>query len=240
MEKVNRPRGDVTLGLLINGFLIWVSLTAGLGQDILALAQSPPAHGEGAAGGAPSSTEVASPDPIALEAREKELKAKIDKNGRDFEAAYELGNLYYDQGRRTEAEESYRRVLKIQADHVPARVNLGVVLNEAGKSEEALVEFDAALKLAPEDVNALCNKGQALYALQRYNEAIDHYRRSIQIDPKSQLAHYLLGIAFADAGIYREAIRDWQKVVSIDPNTDAARTASEGIKVLQDMLKTAP
>lgn len=195
---------------------------------------------------APSATPAAE-TPVDPAVKEKELKARLKKNSKDAEAAYELGNLYYDDGRREEAEAQYRAALSAKPDYMQARINLGVVLNESGRSEDAIKELDRVLEATQAEfanpdkrelyVSALCNKGQALYALQKYSEAVSFYQKAIGIDPKSQLGHYLLGIAFADAGIYREAIRDWQRVVDIDPNSDAAKTASEGIKVLQDMLK---
>jgi Tfp pilus assembly protein PilF len=82
-----------------------------------------------------------------LAAKEEELKEKLAKNPRDYETAYALANLYYDEGKRTEAEETYRKALNAKPDHVPSLVNLGVVLNEAGKSEEAITQFDKALGL---------------------------------------------------------------------------------------------
>lgn len=173
----------------------------------------------------------------SLEIKEKALRDAIKRQPKDAELQFKLGNLYYDQGRREEAEEAFRESLKLRPDYVEALVNLGVVQNESGSSLAAIEQFDRALRVRPNDVTALCNKGQALYALQRYGEAVDLYKQSIVIDAKSQLAHYLLGIAFADAGMYREAIRDWQRVVEINPSSEAAKTASEGIEVLQSMLR---
>jgi tetratricopeptide (TPR) repeat protein len=171
-----------------------------------------------------------------FETRERELKGKLAANPQDVETAYALGNLYYDQGKRQEAEDAYNRALKIKSDYVPALVNLGVVLNESGKSTEALVQYDKALAIKPDDVIALCNKGQALYALKRFAEAVGLYEKAITIDPKSQMAHYWLGVSFADASIYKEAITEWQKVVDIDPQSDTAGMAKDGISVIQKLL----
>ncbi len=172
-----------------------------------------------------------------FEEKERGLKAKLAQDATDYQAAEDLGNLYYDQGKREDAEASYRQAIKIKPDFVPALVNLGVVLNEGAKSDDAVKYFDQALALKPNDITALCNKGQALYALRKYAEAVGLYLQAIKDDDKSQLAHYWLGVAFADAGIYREAILEWQKVVAIDPKTDNASTAKEGIDVLQQLLK---
>lgn len=174
-----------------------------------------------------------SKDPAALE---NELRTQLDKTPADPDLLFQLGNALYDQGRRQEAQATFEKALALKPDFVKAMVNLGVVLNESGKSEEALKYFESALAYSPKDLTILCNKGQALYAMGKYSQATDLYRQGIQIDPNSQLPHYLLGVAFADAGIYREAIVEWEKVVQIDPKTEAATTASEGIKVLRTLL----
>jgi tetratricopeptide (TPR) repeat protein len=175
----------------------------------------------------------AKPTPEELE---RSLKKRLAQNAADYEAAYELGKHYYDQGNRDQAEKGFRRVLEIKPDYVPALVNLGIVLNEAGKSEDALRQFDRALALNPKDTGILCHKGQALYALKRREEAVRLYVEAIGLEPKSQLAHYWLGIAFADAGIYREAILEWQKVVDVDDGSELGRAAAEGIEVLKPMV----
>lgn len=170
-----------------------------------------------------ASAEEASKSPASVEA---EIRKQLESRPTDAELLFKLGNALYDQGRRTEAEQSYLKSLENDPNYVKAMVNLGIVLNEGGKSLEALKHFDAAEKLAPTDITVLCNKGQALYAVQRYSDAVGYYLKSIQIEPQNQLPHYLLGVAFADVGIYREAIREWRLVVSLGPDTEAAKTAS--------------
>lgn len=189
--------------------------------------------------GMPSSAQTGSRDEenkASPEEAERSLKRRLAANSGDYEAAYELAKLYYDQGNRDQTEKWFRRVLEIRPEYVPAMIQLGVVLNEAGKSEEALQQYDRALGINPRDAGILCHKGQALYALRRREEAVALYIEAIRISEDSQLAHYWLGIAFADAGIYREAIVEWQRVVNIDETSELGRAAAEGIEVLKPMV----
>lgn len=172
-------------------------------------------------------------DPVA---RETEVREALKRAPDDPDLLFKLGNALYDQGRRTEAKDTFLKLLDKNPTYVKALVNLGVVLNEDGQSEEALKYFDKAEGMSPNDVTVLCNKGQALYALRRYQEAIDYYKKAEGVEPKNALPRYLMGVAFADAGIYREAIREWREVVALDPTSDAANTAAENIKVLQGLL----
>lgn len=207
--------------------LVWLSIAG------VAAAQE---DAPGSSGSTPDPADEVSESPAA---KEKRLLAILEASPQNSDYAYELGGLYYDQGKREKAIEYYRRAIANKPGFFEATVDLGIVLNESGQSEEALAEFDKALKARPEDPRALCSRGQALYALRRYSEALEHYQRAAEIDPRSQLAHYLIGIAFADAGIYREAIIEWQKVVQIAPHTEQAATAKQGIEVLEGLLPTS-
>ena len=92
-------------------------------------------------------------DPAKAEA---DVRDQIQKSPNDAALYFKLGNLLYDQGRRTEARQGYEKAIELKPDYVQALVNLGVVLNEEGNSAEALKQFDRAMALAPDDVNGVC------------------------------------------------------------------------------------
>jgi tetratricopeptide (TPR) repeat protein len=220
------------IGLVCGAGVVWAQAGDKAGTANPPAAAPPP----GTAPAKSDSLHGAPPGP-SLEEKQKALEEACKKNPKDVQAAFDLGNLYYDQGNREEAEKTFRKVLELKPDHVRALVNLGVVLNEGGKSQDGLAQLEKALAVKPNDSEVLAVKGQILYALKRYNEAVDLYKQAIQINSKSQKGHYWLGVAFADAGIYREAIKEWKIVVDIDPDSPDAGTAREGIDVLQQMLK---
>lgn len=63
---------------------------------------------------------------------------------------HNLGWAYYNLNRLSEAEESFRLILKLDPKAPSAHYMLGVVLLKAGRRDEAKVEFRWARELAPE------------------------------------------------------------------------------------------
>jgi tetratricopeptide (TPR) repeat protein len=58
-----------------------------------------------------------------------------------------LGNAHLALGRPAEAERTYRRLLRIKADHIAARNNLALALADQGCYRQALTETNRAIKL---------------------------------------------------------------------------------------------
>jgi len=56
-----------------------------------------------------------------------QLKARLNENGNDIEAAKSLGNIYYDAGDAGQAILYYRRVLDIDPDLSGVRTDLGTM-----------------------------------------------------------------------------------------------------------------
>ena len=60
-----------------------------------------------------------------------------------------LGNLYRELRRPTEAIAAYRRALELDPQHARAHANLGNMLKDLGDTDGALAAFRRSLALAP-------------------------------------------------------------------------------------------
>lgn len=86
----------------------------------------------------------------------------------DLEARIELGEIFFDLGRRTEARREFQRALAIDSEASRARAGLGWVKLVEGNVEKALGEFRQA---RPPPLPALVGMANALYRLDRFEEA---------------------------------------------------------------------
>jgi tetratricopeptide (TPR) repeat protein len=170
-------------------------------------------------------------------AEHRQIWESVRQDTSNVKLLYDLGNAYYDEGRRTPSKRAFEAAVKRDPRHLPSRVNLGVVLNELGETDHAIRHLEMATELSPDDILALCNLGLAYYAKDLTAKAVDMYLKALSIDPESQLAHYNLGVAFADAGIYKEAIFEWEAVIQAGPTTDAAKQAQDNIRVLRNIMR---
>lgn len=78
---------------------------------------------------------------------------KTIKHDRMYLIAYDnLGKVYIDSKRYSEAVEILNQVLKLKSNYPEARLDLGIAYLKLGKTDEAKTEFESALALDPEGI----------------------------------------------------------------------------------------
>ena len=76
-----------------------------------------------------------------------EMKRAAALDPRFADARLELGNLYADQARYTDAIREYQEAIRLQPDFAAAHYRLGQVYVRAGDKQRAREEFDAYERL---------------------------------------------------------------------------------------------
>ena len=123
----------------------------------------------------------------------------------DHEARAQLGLLYTEQGRLTEAAEAYRLAVRLAPDSLRYRNNLGNLYLRLGQLAEAVVEYQAALALDSTYAKAHYNLGQAYMRLQQFDEAVASLVEARRLAPEDAEIHYFLGLLHARTGDYAKA-----------------------------------
>ncbi len=109
-------------------------------------------------------------------------------------AAYNnLGRLYFNMGRYTEAIPVLVRGLKVDPSLHPAEIILGASYYQAGDYDKAVPELEAGLRAMPDDRFARITLVRALTQQNKIDEAVQQLRQIASRDPKDQEAWYLLG-----------------------------------------------
>jgi tetratricopeptide (TPR) repeat protein len=106
-----------------------------------------------------------------------------------------------------EAKEAYRRALRIRADHIEARVNLGRLLHEDGELAAAEAEYRQALDHSPPSPLAAFNLGVALEDQGREDSAAMAYELAVELDPSAPEPHFNLARLRERAGDASGALR---------------------------------
>lgn len=102
-------------------------------------------------------------------------------------AHFNLGLCLERCGRWDVATEAFRRVLRLDSEHLDARLGLGACLLHLNCLEEALAIFDQC-GLGLEPGPALTGKAVALQLLHRFDEADSAYSALLAFDPNSEEA----------------------------------------------------
>lgn len=132
---------------------------------------------------------------------ERAYRSALQMKGREWRAAYALGNIYTDQQRWEEAERSYRQATEWNQLSADAQIALSFVLiqprtggNNAKRLADAEQAARRAIQLQSTNAVAYDRLGQALETrgvLTAETEAA--YRRSVELDAQSAIAHVHLG-----------------------------------------------
>ena len=122
------------------------------------------------------------------------------------------------QGKRSDAELCYRRLIASLPNLAVARFNFACFLRRGGRLEEALVEHQKAIDLGidhPEEV--LSNMGVIFTELRRDESAREYLERALAVDPGYIPALYNLALLHEEFGDQQQALRLFEKILGLDP-----------------------
>ena len=121
-----------------------------------------------------------------------------------------LADALHRQQRHEEAIETYRDVLKMDPDYVPAHAGTGYALLRLKRYEEAVESLARAISLQPESPEAADRHvamGRASQALGRTEAAAERYERALEIDARNAKALDSFAVLRFRQQRYEEAIR---------------------------------
>jgi tetratricopeptide (TPR) repeat protein len=146
-------------------------------------------------------------------------------------AALNLAAALSDRGRRGEAEEILRGMIRKDPGNAWAWYNLGVEASARGDRGEAERCYREAVRLDPGNADARNNLGVLLSETGRMEEALEHYRAALRAWPSFAEAHANLGTDLAALGRRREARDHFREAVRLNPFDENSRA---GLKELAD------
>lgn len=113
-----------------------------------------------------------------------------------------LGLIYMDMNERADAEENFRKALRLDPASSELANNYGWFLCQTGRERESLPYFDRALRdpLYPTPARAGQNAGSCLLNVKDYAGAERYLRRSFELDASSAATKYLLSRTYLTTG----------------------------------------
>jgi cytochrome c-type biogenesis protein CcmH/NrfG len=168
----------VFFGVLV-GWIIGTQQGNGRVAPAPAAVAAPAAAGSGAQQG---------PPPLD-ESRATALKTSARQNPSDATTRIDLGNLYFDAGRFSDAVEWYQQALKIQPKNVNVSTDLGIAYYYMNQPDQALAQFDASLAMEPGHAKTLLNVGIVrAFGKQDLKGAAEVWQKVVDVAPNSEEA----------------------------------------------------
>ncbi len=138
----------------------------------------------------------------------------------------DLGYIYAEQGRMSEALHHMKIAIALNFYYPEAHYNLGHTYAAMGQMEQAIYEYKLAA-IEHDYVDAHSHLGLAYAKLGRTEEAIKEYRIALELAPYSVETHYSLGDAYAALGRREEAVAEYRTALRLKPDFLEARQKIE-------------
>jgi tetratricopeptide (TPR) repeat protein len=166
-------------------------------------------------------------------------------------AHYDLSVALDEKGRRNEAIDEYRAVLKIQPGMARAHLNLGADLDKAGQADEAMLQYQEVIRLEPGNAKAHNNLGVALFGQGKTDEATKEFQDAARLAPDNAHIRNILATALYTQGRIDEAIQQFQEALRLQPDYAEAHfnlacvlakrgQTDEAIKHFQEAVRLNP
>ncbi|PHK51000.1 tetratricopeptide repeat protein [Staphylococcus edaphicus] len=149
---------------------------------------------------------------------------------------YNLGNVYYNEGRFKEAIKLYQQALKFNVDIVDTNYMIGMSFNQLEAYKEALpFLMTAAEQDNRQDVEAQFQYGLVLCHLEMFEQAIKQLKYVLEIDEKHSDALYNLGLAtYMQTEDTAKAIQYFEDAVATNPEHVMSQHAIKTFKAIAE------
>jgi predicted CXXCH cytochrome family protein len=140
------------------------------------------------------------------EAVEEYVRSQMTNADRP-EAHLNIGLIYAQLGRLSEAGSSYQYAIKLEPSFIPAYVNLADLYRVEGRDSEAESLLRSALGISPWNGDVYHALGLLLVRQNRMPEAMNALEQSVKLSPENTRYSYVYAVALNDAGRKSESIR---------------------------------
>jgi tetratricopeptide (TPR) repeat protein len=151
--------------------------------------------------------------PVLDEAQVNEFKSVAEREPTNALPRVQLGNMYFDAERYSEAIPWYTEALKLSPNDADVSTDLGVSYYYTNQADKALEQFDRSLEISPNHAKTLLNVGVVkAFGKQDLDGAVEAWQRVVELSPNSPEA--------------QAATRAIESVRSAHPPTDAEKPGS--------------
>ncbi len=166
---------------------------------------------------------------------ERETLRALELDPNRAEAHNNLGMIYINQGRLSDAAVQFRKALANLAYPNPefAANNLGSVEYQLGDFAAAVEAYERSLAILPNNPDARFQLGMSYARLGRLAEAEKAFMAALQMRPDVARTRYELGMVFFKLGRRVDAAAQFRRVVELDPAGDLGEQSRTYLKLLK-------
>lgn len=147
----------------------------------------------------------------------------VRANPQDGMSHYNLGEVYIELSRFSEALPSLQEAIRINPKLRSGHYQLGFALVHLGRDDEAIEPIEKALQLDSKSqaarkllAEAHTNLSIMFGKRKQHKESIKHIEQAIEVLPEYGPAYLSLGICYTDMGRYKDAVKKIEEALRLD------------------------
>jgi predicted CXXCH cytochrome family protein len=134
------------------------------------------------------------------------------------EAQSNLAGFHADLGQADKAEAAYRKALTIEADYVPAIVNLADLYRRLDREPDGAALLEAAVGRLPDSAELHYALGLSRVRQEDMTAAVAAFREAVALAPETTSYRYVLALALNGEGAWPEALKVLEEAHGRDPH----------------------
>jgi tetratricopeptide (TPR) repeat protein len=147
----------------------------------------------------------------------EDLGRWIERHPRDAQAWAQRGDWLSRLHRYPEAEDDFRRALRLDPNFPAAQEGIGWVLLKLGRLDEAYLHLETAHKKQPGDADILVHWGLVCLEKGDLAQAGEKFQRAIDRSPRNAHAWHNLGLVALQSGDVTQGIAYIRRSIECDP-----------------------
>ncbi len=167
----------------------------------------------------------------------KEYELILEKDPKNIEAYFQIGNIYYEMRKVNKAIESYSKGLELNPSSIDLLTQLGNLYFDTEKYQLAVDNYQKVLDIEPNINDVRVDMAIMYRRLNKPDIAIKELKTAIENDPEHTNAYVNLGIILRfDKKEYQKAIDAWQTFLDKFPDHVQAGKIKELIKKTKELI----
>ncbi len=155
---------------------------------------------------------------MSVEKRQSLLVARLGHKFEDAEAHLELGRIYQQQGRLSDAEFHYKMALRFDPVYWAAQAAMVKLLEAKGNSAGAQQAAETFINAVGNSADRSIELGRAFEKEQLLEYALRCYQQALRLEPKSPKPYARLGYFYKNKGDMVRAREYFEKSFNLDWN----------------------
>ena len=179
----------------------------------------------------------------------------LEKDSNNYNISLLLGKLYTELEDNDQAEECFRKCVRLIPEKPDGYAELGRLLMNRKSYEQAVKVYKSYIAINKDDFNGHYNLAGCYFKLKDLNKAVNEYQRAVELNPKSHSCMFNLALVYEEMGEISKAIELYKGSIlnkidfvdaynnlgilfsKIDSPMEALATYTSGIKACSDNYK---